>query len=495
MSTDRARGIVRAVGGDELLERLEHLDAHRGASSGRQPDGATAPPARGASTDFDVVMAGGGLWVILAPALASLGLRIAVVERARAGAVHREWNASEPELRPLHGPIGSAPALLSQAQVRSLVLNQYDYGICRWHGGGTYPVRGALDLAVDAGALLRLVRARAEDLGVTFIDGASVVATSAGPTAIRVGVRDASGTSELTARLLVDARGASSPHATADLVCPTVGGVLTGLQEGEGPQQMNPRVGDILVSTEGVVDGRQHIWEAFPGRPGETTVYLFYYALAERVPPGSLTALYARFFETLPTYKRGEATVVRPTFGYIPGWSRLPRRPAPEVARTVLVGDAAAQHSPLTFCGFGSMLRHFAPAALRIASLLDAEAAGAEVAPAGRFPPVIEGEAVHHGTGALARMMADPVTDPGRADELNELLDAAFASLHELGDGPYGALIRDEMSIDDFTSFLWRTSLKMPRVYQEVTKLLGPRFVARWGTGLASRWIRSRVGR
>ena len=62
--------------------------------------------------------------------------------------------------------------------------------------------------------------------------------------------------------------GASSPHAAFDLVCPTVGGVLGDLANGDGPLDVDPRVGEILVTTEGIEEDRQHIWEGFPGPGG-----------------------------------------------------------------------------------------------------------------------------------------------------------------------------------------------------------------------------------
>ena len=365
-------------------------------------------------------------------------------------------------------------------------------------------MRGVLDCAVDAPRLAREVRLRAEARGVRFIDGHSVVAHRAGPCGVRLWLepRDGGAVRELSARLMVDARGASSPYAAAaDLVCPTVGGVLGGLDEGSAPDQIDPTVGQILATVEHAVRvpasdpsaapgaramQRQHIWEAFPGHPGETTVYLFYYAPSAAVAPGALLSLYARFFEQLPRYKRGAAKLLRPTFGYIPGWSRLTTGPAPLEPRVMLVGDAAARHSPLTFCGFGSMLRSFRGAAQRIVEALARDdRSGAPIAPAVLDAPI------HAGTGALARMMASP--PPGAA--LNALLDAAFGSLAEMGDAAYGALLRDEMSAAEFVSFLHRTSMRRPRVYADVFRTLGVGAVGRWGVGLVGQLLSAAVAR
>ena len=471
-----ARDRVRDAGGDELCERLEHLDAMR-AMLPTPPQSAMAAPDADATVDYDVAMVGGGLSLLLAPMLAERGLRVAVFDRARIGSAHREWNGSDAEIAALQDS-----GLFEHDELQSLVVARYDYGVCRWHQGGSYPVAHVLDMAVDAGKLLSLVRNRSESRGVHLFDGHALEAMSPGDHSVALRLRrsDDGSTSDLAARVVVDARGASSPYATADLVCPTVGGVLRGLREGDDAKAMNPRVGEILATTEHVEEGRQHIWEAFPGQQGDTTVYLFYYDLSERVGPGSLMRLYARFFDRLPQYKDGFEQMLRPTFGYIPGWSRLVPAPRPTSERIVLVGDAAAKHSPLTFCGFGNTVRSLVPTVERIVTAVER----------GRSRE-LEDAPIHAGTGALARMMATPPNDPQRAHELNVLLDTAFSVLHEMGDDAYGALLRDEMATGEFIRFLHRTSLKRPQVYRDVFTSFGIARVGKWSANVLREWLAS----
>ena len=54
---------VRAHAGKELVERIEHLDAVRGT---RPVDRELAPPDAAARIDADVVVAGGGLSLLVA---------------------------------------------------------------------------------------------------------------------------------------------------------------------------------------------------------------------------------------------------------------------------------------------------------------------------------------------------------------------------------------------------------------------------------------------
>lgn len=495
---DEARARVREAGGDELCERLTALDAARAArrrgASGAEKGAAEINNSviydkNTKELDYDVVIAGGGLSLLLAPLLADRGLRVAVLDRSRVGGVHREWNAGEAEISAL-----VKSGIFSAEAINELVVARYTEGFCRWHGGGTYPVTGVLDCAIDAGGLLAKARAQAEGRGVSLIDRCSLEGHAEGPGGVALSVamgeeatpgdKTRRKTTTITTKILVDARGAASPFATADLICPTVGGVLSGLAEGDGELEMRPDVGEILVTTEGIEDGRQHLWEAFPGRPGETTVYLFYYARSEDVPEGSLLALYARFFALLSRYKRGEAKLVRPTFGYIPGWSRLCDPPAPPGRRVILVGDAAARHSPLTFCGFGATVRSLPLTA-------DAVARAAENGGRSRKDDIADAP-IHAGTGALSMLMATPPRDPGRAGAMNQLLDAAFAELHAMGNETYGDLMRDSMPAADFVRFLRATAARRPEVYREVMRSLKLGALGRWGIGLAKEIFRGR---
>jgi lycopene cyclase CruA len=222
------------------------------------------------------------------------------------------------------------------------------------------------------------------------------------------------------------------------------------------------------------VEGRQHVWEGFPGRAGDLTVYLFYYAASPTVGRGSLARLYGRFFETLSTYKEGDAELVRPTFGFIPGWSRLMPGPQAPSPRIVLVGDAAARHSPLTFCGFGSMLRSFQPISLAIAGAIERG-----IAPP---PDVFPEEPVHAWTGALARLIASGKMSGA---SLNDLLDAAFGTLADMGQDSYAALLKDRMGAQDFMTFVRTTASKQPSVYARLLRGLGPLASARWGLRVA----------
>jgi len=437
-------------------------------------------PERGAAVDCDVILAGGGLSLFYGASLARAGLKVVVFDRRQIGRGHREWNISRRELAPL-----TTSGLFSDEEVARLVLSEYRHGIVRWHGGGTYPVRGVLDCVVDAEALLPALRTRASDAGARLLDHHALVGYAVGPGGVRVTLRDATGGEVVvTGRLFVDGLGASSPHAAFDLTCPTVGAVLHGLDEGEGVLEVDPTVGEILVTTEGLEptgdgggDRRQHVWEGFPSTGGRFTTYLFYYAEPSRLGPHPLFALYERFFLTLPRYKSGAARLEKATYGFIPAYTRLREMPVAPSDRVVLVGDAAGRHSPLTFCGFGSMVRSFVPVGDRLRALLaDDRLSRGDLAKVWHEPPSLGV------MGALTLMMCSErhrttARDPGA---VNALLDAAFGVLAARGNDTFAAFVRDEIGFRDFFGFMNETAKLRPSIYDEVFAQLSTGEIARW---------------
>ena len=463
--------------GQEVIEHVEDLERcylereHRVTIDPQSSEGA---PDRGASPDFDVLLAGGGLALVYGAYLARKGLRVAIFDRRRIGCGHREWNISRGELEPL-----VRSGLFSQEQVEELLLLQYDHGVVRWHGGGTHAVRHVLDCVIDAASLLTRLRGLASAAGATLLDHHALEGYAVGTGGVRVDLDHQGARVSLTGRVLVDGLGAASPHARFDLVCPTVGGVLLDLDEGEGPRQMNPRVGEILASTEDVEEGRQHIWEGFPAPGGRYTTYLFYYDEPASLGPQPLAALYERFFRTLGRYKTGAARLEKATYGFIPAYSRLREMPAAR-DRVLLVGDAAARHSPLTFCGFGSMIRSFLQVADGLAECLERDRLSRRhLERLWREPPSLKV------MGGLTLMMIPTRNQSARGPaEINRLLDAAFSTLAEMGDETYAAFVRDEIGFSDFMRFMQRTAKKRPTIYDEVFAHLSRGEIARWSMNL-----------
>ena len=431
-------------------------------------------PDDGATLDFDVLLAGGGLSLFYGAYLASRGMKVAIFDRGAIGRGHREWNASRRELAPL-----VASGLFTSDETDALVEAEYKDGICRWHEGGTYPVRGVLDVVVAAAPLLEGLRARAERAGATMLPYHALMGYALGPGGIEVKLASDTGTRTISGRVMLDGTGAASAHARFDLVCPTVGGVLADIPLGDADDELDPKRGEILVTTEHIEAGRQHIWEGFPSRDNVLTTYLFYYDEPARMPARPLLSLYERFFETLPRYKRGKPRLTRATYGYIPAYTRLRPMPASPCDRVLLVGDAAARHSPLTFCGFGSMLRSFQPVSdALLACLAEDRLSRRSLSACWSEPPALRV------MGGLTLMMAERPDHPRQPAEVNQLLDAAFKTLHEMGQDVYAAFVRDEIGFREFISFMQATAELRPSMYEDVFAHLGPVELARWSLRL-----------
>ncbi len=464
---------------DQQKGQVEALEARwaerrgQGSVQGQESSALLRAPGPGTLLDLDVLLAGGGLSLLYAVALAERGFRVAVADPSGVGKGHREWNASLPELRALEQALGTS-------QLEELIVARYQRGIIRWHGKPTRTVHGVLDAAIDAQGLLDKLRARALALHVRLLDQQSVGAVASGAHGVTAQV----GAQQLTARLLLDGRGAASPHARWDLVCPTVGGVLRGLAEGVDDDEVDPNVGEILVTVEGAHNGLQPIWEGFPGRSGEFTAYLFEYTEPRRLGPRPLTELFERFFATLPRYKRGQAQLVRPAFGFIPAYTRLRPRPTAPVDRVLLVGDAAGRHSPLTFCGFGCALRSYGPVSARLAELLERDQLNrSSLATAWR------GESGSLSVqGALALMMIErggmrTAQDP---QAINALLDAAFGALAAQGDEVFRGFLQDRATPGQVWRMLRETARALPQVYGLALRNLSSRELLAFGYRLAA---------
>ncbi|MBL7997118.1 MAG: hypothetical protein JNL32_00640 [Candidatus Kapabacteria bacterium] len=319
---------------------------------------------------FDILYAGGGLGMIHAAVLQCVhGKNVCVVDRYTAGLTHRDWNISMPELERL-----MQVGLFSRDEVMSFVQREYKGGFIRFHTPDTqaepYWLENILDVAVSANGLLALARKKFLDAGGTVYDNAELRRVWNSPKNATAHIHYQNTDLHIGATVMVDCMGAYSPLAAAmnpqrpfTHCCPTVGTISRGFKEGTGEREVNPDIGEILVTLSGADEnGRQLIWEGFPGAGDEFITYLFYYDRIDSPFNKSLIDLYEVFFATLHTYKEASPAfdIGRPAFGMIPSYLHR----APWNTRTVALdaivslGDAAALSSPLTYCGFGSFVRN-----------------------------------------------------------------------------------------------------------------------------------------
>jgi lycopene cyclase CruA len=329
---------------------------------------------------FDLIYVGGALGVIHATVMAQLGYKVLLIERLPFGRMHREWNISRAEFQGLID-LG----LFSAEEFEALIGCEYADGFNKFFDANNPTVAKApvlhtptvLNIAVDSEALLRSCGKKLKAAGGTIWDETEFDWADIGDDGVTVVAhhRKSEASKVAQGRLLVDAMGTASPIAwqlnggrAFDSVCPTVGACVSG---GIEPAVWDTTYGDVLFSHGDISRGRQLIWELFPGKDGELTIYLFHYHQVHPDNPGSLLTMYEDFFHILPEYRRcnlDKLTWRKPTFGYIPGHfsqDRSDRTVAFD--RLVAIGDAASLQSPLVFTGFGSLIRNLP----RLTTLLD----------------------------------------------------------------------------------------------------------------------------
>lgn len=478
------------MGASSALHHVRELDAgwarllrgERPPSPLSRARQAELPPTDG---EWDVVYAGGGLGLLHALAMQQHGWRVLLFDRRTVGETHREWNISRVELAVL-----VEGGVFSWTELEGTIAREYRRGFLRFHDPDGLPVEfdlpGVLDVAVDADALLSLARQKLEAAGGTVWDGtrfAHLWLAEDGAARGVVRARGADGqVCHVGARLVVNAMGALSPLSLAlageglpfEGVCPTVGTVARGFAEGE----VDPQVGEILVTIGGARDGRQGIWEGFPSHADTFTTYLFYYdeTVGRAAEPHSLEALFHEYFARLPDYKRPGAAFehLKPVYGFIPARHHLDGPPEAQArtARGLLsVGDAVARQNPLTFTGFGSFVRALPGAADGLSACLH------------------EGNLEANALAAVSTrqtnlsamwVMARFLGARGGTDEVNSIFRDFTHALADVGPERAAAFFLDRASWSEYVEIMLRTARHRPQVFVEAFQVLGAQGVAQW---------------
>ena len=330
-----------------------------------------APDIPHPDSTWDIIVVGGALGVLGAAMMAQLGYKVALVERIKFGRMNREWNISRSELQTLVD-VG----LLNQIELESVIAREYTDNFNLFFSGNNpdyarSPVLHTpkvLNIAMDCDRLLQLCGEKLAAAGGQIFEHTEFEQAFLEPDRITIQARnlETDQVIHLQSRLLIDAMGTTSRIAQQvltgkafDSVCPTIGGVIKG---GFKSGVWDSNYGEPLFTNGDISRGRQPIWEMFPGKGDDLTIYLFHYHQIEPDNPGSLLELYEDFFTCLPEYRRCNVDDLewrKATFGYIPGrFSRHAADRQPGYDRVLSIGDAAAFNSPLVFTGFGSLVRN-----------------------------------------------------------------------------------------------------------------------------------------
>ncbi|MGQ9865515.1 MAG: FAD-binding oxidoreductase [Pseudanabaenaceae cyanobacterium] len=413
---------------------------------------------------WDVAIAGGTLGILLGTALVQRGWRVWLGEAGVLQGRTQEWNISPGELQTLVD-LG----LLTASEMTTVVATHYERGRVRFHGGIDLWVTDVLNLGVSPARLLALLKAK-------FLAGGGHLAEfSPFREAVvhRRSVTARFGEGHTTARLLVDAMGHFSPIARQarrgdrpDSVCLVLGGCAEGLPAWDW--------GDVIATLGPITDGLQYFWEAFPAQDGRTA-YLFTYADTHPSRP-TLSRLWQHYAQAMPVYQETDPAAIRMKrllFGFFPSYRRSPL--TYPWGRVVAIGDSSGQQSPLSFGGFGAMVRHLPRLVTALDGLLRADALTAQdLALAQPYQPGLAT------TWLFNRTMTVPPHARWHPQQVNRTLSAAFAALAAGGDRRLRPFLQDVVQFGPLTATLATMVWQHPGLVAQILPQVGPVDLAQW---------------
>lgn len=377
--------------------------------------------------DFDVAIAGGTLGILIAASLQNQGWRVAVIEREMLRGREQEWNISRQELN-----VFLELDLLSEIELERVISTEYNPARVSFLENKEVWVKDVLNIGVDPVFLLETLRNKFLAAGGKLLEQTSFDRATVHPD----GVLIEAGEQSLKTRLLIDAMGHFSPIAKQarngekpEGVCLVVGSCAKGY-----PQN---NTGDLIVSFTPIQNQCQYFWEAFPAKDGRTT-YMFTYLDIHPERP-NLEFFMEEYLRLLPEYQKVELSQLqfeRFLFGFFPSYRNSPLKT--KWNRILPIGDSSGAQSPVSFGGFGSMIRHLKrltfgiDEALKI-DLLDRHALIA-------LQPYQPNISV---TWLFQRTMSVPVDREISPDRINNLMNGVFIVMEKLGDSVLKPFLQD----------------------------------------------------
>ena len=403
--------------------------------------------------DFDVIICGGTLGILIGCALAVRGLRVALMERGILRGREQEWNISRKEL-----DVFVELNLLTEEELASAIATQYNPARVSFDGGTEVWVEDVLNIGVDPVYLLATLKTRFLATGGKLLENTPFTKAVVHPDGVMVN-------NQFKTRLLIDAMGHLSPITQQarqgkkpDALCLVVGSCAQGFPENNS--------GDLILSFTPLQNQCQYFWEAFPARDGRTT-YLFTYmdAHPQRL---SLEALFEEYLRLLPEYQGVELNKLkfqRSLFGFFPTYRHPLKTPW---SRILPAGDSSGSQSPLSFGGFGAMVRHLKRLTYGIYEALETEQLSSKaIALLQPYQPSLTV------TWLFQRAMSVGVNQKIAPDQINQLLSAVFQEMQQLGTPVLKPFLQDIVQFSALTQTLLKTGLSHPGLVAQIIPQVG----------------------
>jgi lycopene cyclase CruP len=408
------------------------------------------------TVDWDVVICGGTLGILIGCALQRRGWRVALIERGILRGRDQEWNISRKEL-----DVFLELELLSEAELEKAIATEYNPARISFFEGPDFWIRDVLNIGVEPVFLLDTLKSKFLAAGGQLLEKTAFEGAAVHPDGVLI---DAAG--GLKARLLIDAMGNFSPIVQQarqgekpEGVCLVVGSCAQGFPKNE--------TGDLIVSFTPIQNQCQYFWEAFPARDGRTT-YLFTYLDAHPERP-SLEFFFEEYLRLLPEYQGIELSQIefkRVLFGFFPSYRDSPIRMP--WSRILPVGDSSGGQSPVSFGGFGSMVRHLKRLTEGIHDALESDALSQNAL--AQLQPYQPNIAV---TWLFQRAMSVGINQQLPPNQINQLLTGVFQAMEQLGDDVLRPFLQDVVQFPGLSKTLLLTSLTKPGLVIPVIPQVG----------------------
>jgi lycopene cyclase CruP len=415
---------------DNVLARLRRADQFWSALRTGKLDAAEVVSNSAADigqTDTDLVICGGTLGILLGTALQQRGWSVTLIERGILRGREQEWNISRHELRTFVDL-----ELLTEVELQKAIATEYNPARVSFKAGAEVWVKDVLNIGVDPVYLLAQLKQKFLQAGGKLLENTAFKSAVVHPDGVVV----ETGEQTIKTRLLIDAMGHFSPiikqtrnGAKPDAVCIVVGSCAKGFPENN--------TGDLIYSFTPIINHCQYFWEAFPAKDGRTT-YMFSYLDADPARL-SLEDFMEEYLRLLPEYQGVELEKLEFTrflFGFFPAYKDSPIKLP--FNRILPVGDSAGGQSPVSFGGFGAMVRHLKRLTQGIDEALTLDRLNTkDLALLQPYQPNISV------TWLFQQTMSVEVSKQVNPEQINNLMDGVFAVMDRLGDDVLKPFLQD----------------------------------------------------
>jgi lycopene cyclase CruP len=416
---------------DQIWQKLRHQELSI-------PQGVYLEQKNLVTIDWDVVIAGGTLGILVGAALQQLGWRVALIERGILRGREQEWNISRQELQ-----VFVELGLLTPEELERAIATEFNPVRVSFSQGEDIWVRDVLNIGVDPVFLLDTLKNKFLQAGGTLLENTPFKSVTIHQNGALIDTTE----QQLSCSLFIDAMGHFSPIAAQarqgakpDGVCLVVGSCAKGYQENN--------TGDLIVSFTPIQNQCQYFWEAFPARDGRTT-YMFTYLDTHEERP-SLEFFMEEYLRLLPQYQNIELSQLqfeRFLFGFFPSYRQSPLHFPWDYV--LAVGDSSGSQSPVSFGGFGSLVRHLKRLTWGIDEALKIKALSSkDLSLLQPYQPNISV------TWLFQRTMSVSIGQKTQPNQINDLMNGVFRVMGNLGDNVLKPFLQDVVQFPALTKTL-----------------------------------------